>query len=86
MSKKKAGGKVRQHSQRHGKRLGLKISGGEKVSAGAVLIRQRGTLYKPGLGVGVGRDHTLFALREGVVNFKKWGARNFVQVKGNNGS
>lgn len=80
MAKKKAGGKVRQHAQRKGKRLGLKISGGEKVNAGMVLIRQRGTLYKPGEGVEVGRDHTLFALRGGVVNFKKRLGKSLVQV------
>ena len=80
MAKKKAGGKVRQHAQRPGKRLGLKISGGQKVSNGAVLVRQRGTLYKAGGGVGVGRDHTLFALRDGAVNFKRRFGRSVVQV------
>lgn len=80
MAKKKAGGKVRQHAQRPGKRLGLKISGGEKVSTGQVLVRQRGTLYKAGGGVGVGRDHTLFALRNGAVGFKSRLGRSVVQV------
>lgn len=70
MAKTKAGGKTRQQSPRPGKRLGVKIFGGQKVKAGNILIRQRGTKFHPGEGVGIGRDHTLFAIREGVVEFK----------------
>lgn len=71
MAHKKQGGKVSQQAQRAGRRLGLKVSGGEKVTAGGILVRQRGTRFHAGEGVGLGRDHTLFALRNGVVEFKK---------------
>lgn len=71
MSKVKASGKVAQQKQskRHGKRLGLKKFGGEKVIAGNIILRQRGEKYKPGKGVGIGRDHTIFAMADGVVKF-----------------
>lgn len=82
MAKKKQGGKVSQLAQRPGKRLGLKVSGGEKVTAGSVLIRQRGTVFHPGEGVGLGRDHTLYALRKGVVEFKKKKGESVVSVQG----
>ena len=72
MSHVKAGGaSASQHHQRHGKRLGLKKSGGQVVKAGHILVRQRGMTYKPGKNVGMGRDFTLFALTAGVVNFSK---------------
>jgi large subunit ribosomal protein L27 len=73
MAHKKAGGS---------KRLGVKKFGGEQVLAGNILVRQRGTLYKPGTNVGVGTDHTLFALITGKVKFQKKGAekRTFVSV------
>ena len=71
MAHKKAGGKTRQQSPRPGKRLGVKMYGGQKVAAGNIIIRQRGTKFHPGEGVGIGRDHTLFALKDGVVQFKK---------------
>jgi len=71
MAHTKSGGKTRQHSQRAGKRLGLKIFGGEKVKIGQIIIRQRGTKFHPGQGVGMGRDYTLFAIKEGTVQFKK---------------
>ncbi|MBI2590588.1 MAG: 50S ribosomal protein L27, partial [Candidatus Blackburnbacteria bacterium] len=70
MSKKKAGGKVRQQANVAGKRLGLKISGGEKVKAGNILIRQRGTAYHAGQNVRVGRDHTLYSTKHGQVRFR----------------
>lgn len=69
MSKTKQGGKTRQHKQRPGKRLGLKLFGGESVMTGQVIVRQRGTRILPGTSVGVGRDHTLFARENGVVSF-----------------
>jgi len=69
MAKKKQGGKTAQHKRPDGKRLGLKVGNGEKVSAGMILVRQRGTKYRAGLGVSVGRDHTLFAVKEGKVEF-----------------
>jgi large subunit ribosomal protein L27 len=70
MAKHKAGGKTRQHTTRPGKRLGLKVSGGQKIKTGAIILRQRGTRFHPGQGVGLGRDHTLFALKDGIVSFK----------------
>lgn len=83
MSKVKASGKVTQHAQgkRHGKRLGLKKSGGEKVVAGNIILRQRGAKYKTGKGVGMGKDHTIFALIDGVVEFGKRFGRTVVNVK-----
>lgn len=70
MAKTKAGGKTRQQQPRAGKRLGLKITDGQKVKPGMILIRQKGTKVQPGAGVGMGRDFTLFALRQGIVSFK----------------
>jgi large subunit ribosomal protein L27 len=70
MAKKKAGGaKARQKPRVKGKRLGLKVADGQVISAGQIIIRQRGTKIKPGSNVGMGRDHTLFALKRGVVKF-----------------
>ena len=71
MAHKKAGGSSRNGRDSAGKRLGVKKFGGEVVSPGNIIIRQRGTKYKPGLNVGLGRDHTIFALIEGRVEFKK---------------
>lgn len=81
MSKKKAGGKVRQQSQRAGKRLGLKISGGEKVINGMILVRQRGTKYHAGNGVETGRDHTLYAIKDGKVKFSTRNETSYVAVE-----
>ncbi|OGM33245.1 hypothetical protein A2803_00140 [Candidatus Woesebacteria bacterium RIFCSPHIGHO2_01_FULL_44_21] len=77
MSKHKAGGaKASQHVNPKGKRLGLKVANGEPVMTGAVLVRQRGTKLSAGSNVGVGRDHTLFALKTGVVEFgQKFGKK-----------
>lgn len=70
MSKHKAGGsKASQHVNPAGKRLGTKVSDGEVVTAGSILVRQRGTKFAAGTGVGVGRDHTLFALSSGRTKF-----------------
>lgn len=70
MAKKKQGGKVRQHRQRPGKRLGVKVSGGQKVHPGMILVRQRGTKFHAGDNVRVGRDHTLYTIAEGKVEFR----------------
>jgi len=70
MSSKKAGGSSKQYTTRPGKRLGLKIIGGQKIKTGQIIVRQRGTTFKAGAGVGVGKDFTLFALKDGVVEFK----------------
>lgn len=81
MAKTKAGGKVRQKTTRPGKRLGVKIFGGGKVDVGQIIVRQRGTKFHPGEGVGKGRDFTLFALKEGIVEFKKRQGKHLVLVK-----
>jgi large subunit ribosomal protein L27 len=82
MAHKKAGGSTKNGRESQSKRLGVKKFGGEQVLAGNILVRQRGTLYKAGTNVGVGTDHTLFALVTGKVKFAKKGAekRTFVSV------
>lgn len=82
MSHVKAGGKVAQHKQgnRKGKRLGLKKYAGEKVIVGNIILRQRGAKYKAGKGVGMGKDHTIFAMIEGVVQFGKRFGRTVASV------
>ena len=82
MAHKKAGGSTKNGRESQSKRLGVKKFGGEKVLAGNILVRQRGTPYRAGDNVGVGTDHTLFALKSGRVAFKKKGAekRTFVSV------
>jgi len=69
MAHKKGGGSTRLGRDSQAKRLGVKRYGGEKVRAGTIIVRQRGTRIKPGSNVGVGRDHTLFALIDGSVKF-----------------
>lgn len=69
MSKKKAAGKLRQQKRTAGKRLGLKVSDGQRVTTGSILVRQRGSTFHAGKGVDTGRDYTLFALTNGVVKF-----------------
>ena len=69
MAHKKAAGKLNQQKRARPKYLGVKVSQGQKVKTGSILVRQRGTKFKAGIGVKVGRDHTLFAVREGIVNF-----------------
>ena len=71
MAHKKGAGSSKNGREAHSKRLGVKIFGGQKVNAGNIIIRQRGTVHKAGENVGMGKDHTLFALKEGVVKFKK---------------
>ena len=72
MATKKGGGSSKNGRDSRGRRLGLKKFGGETVKAGNILVRQRGTTFHPGLYVGMGRDHTLFALRDGVVEFQTY--------------
>ncbi len=74
MAHKKAGGSSRNGRDSQSKRLGVKAYGGETINAGAIIVRQRGTRLHPGVNVGVGKDHTLFALVEGKVEFKTKGA------------
>ncbi len=76
MAHKKAGGSSRNGRDSHAKRLGVKRFGGEMVLAGNILIRQRGTQVHPGLNVKIGRDHTLFAIVDGRVEFTTKGPRN----------
>ena len=71
MAHKKAGGSSRNGRDTAGRRLGVKKYGGEAVVAGNIIIRQRGTKVKPGTGVGVGKDHTIFALVDGHVKFQR---------------
>jgi len=71
MAHKKGEGKVKNGRESESKRLGIKVYGGQKVVAGNIIVRQRGTKHHPGKNVGIGRDHTLFALINGVVVFKK---------------
>ena len=73
MAHKKAGGSSRNGRDSESKRLGVKRYGGQAVSAGEILVRQRGTKFHPGQNVGIGKDHTLFALTEGKVHFRNNG-------------
>jgi large subunit ribosomal protein L27 len=75
MAHKKAGGSTRNGRDSESKRLGVKRYGGETVLAGNILVRQRGTHFHPGTNVGCGRDHTLYAKSDGVVQFVQRGAR-----------
>jgi ribosomal protein L27 len=81
MAHKKAGGSSRNGRDSEGRRLGVKKSGGQHVIPGNIIIRQRGTKYYPGENVGIGKDHTLFALTEGRVEFaRKKDKKLFVNV------
>jgi large subunit ribosomal protein L27 len=82
MAHKKAGGSTKNGRESQSKRLGVKKFGGERVMAGNILVRQRGTPFRAGDNVGVGTDHTLFALKTGRVQFRRRGAdgRTFVSV------
>ncbi|MBE6225059.1 MAG: 50S ribosomal protein L27 [Bacteroidales bacterium] len=71
MAHKKGVGSSKNGRESQSKRLGLKIFGGENCKAGNIIVRQRGTVHNPGLNVGMGKDHTLYALIDGVVVFKK---------------
>jgi large subunit ribosomal protein L27 len=71
MAHKKGEGKVKNGRESESKRLGIKVFGGQKVIAGNIIVRQRGTKHHPGKNVGIGKDHTLFALANGIVVFKK---------------
>lgn len=80
MAKTKTSGKTTQQPPRPGKRLGLKVGAGQKVKAGNILIRQRGTKFHPGEGVGMGNDFTLFALKEGTVKFSQKYGKKYINV------
>jgi len=76
MAHKKAGGSSRNGRDSESKRLGLKAFGGELVNAGSILVRQRGTVFHPGMNVGIGKDHTLFATATGKVKYSKHGPKS----------
>ena len=76
MAQKKGGGSTRNGRDSKPKMLGVKIYGGQVISAGAIIVRQRGTKFHPGTNVGIGKDHTLFALVDGHVSFATKGALN----------
>ncbi|MDE2090997.1 MAG: 50S ribosomal protein L27 [Gammaproteobacteria bacterium] len=82
MAHKKAGGSTRNGRDSESKRLGVKLYGGQQVTAGNIIIRQRGTQYHAGVNVGMGRDHTLFAKADGKIKFALKGRpqRRFVSV------
>ncbi|MDN3579787.1 50S ribosomal protein L27 [Mucilaginibacter flavus] len=81
MAHKKGAGSSRNGRESHSKRLGIKIFGGQPAIAGNIIVRQRGTQHNPGVNVGIGKDHTLFALAEGIVVFrKKADNRSYVSV------
>ena len=81
MAHKKGAGSSKNGRESHSKRLGVKIFGGLAITAGNIIVRQRGTVHKAGENVGMGKDHTLFALKSGVVKFKKKaGNKSFVSV------
>lgn len=81
MAHKKGMGSSRNGRESHSKRLGVKVYGGQFAKAGNIIIRQRGTQYHPSVNVGMGKDHTLFAMADGIVTFKKgFKDRNYVSV------
>ncbi len=83
MAHKKSGGSAKNGRDSISKRLGVKKYGGERINAGGIIVRQRGTKFKPGKNVGIGRDDTLFALTDGFVRFVDRHNRKFVEVEPN---
>jgi large subunit ribosomal protein L27 len=82
MAHKKGLGSSRNGRDSNPKMLGVKIFDGQTVKAGMILVRQRGTRFRPGEGASLGRDDTIFAVRDGVVSFRRSGERRFVTVNG----
>lgn len=81
MAHTKAGGSTRQQGNRRGKRLGVKVFGGQKVQVGSIIVRQRGSRFHAGVGVKTGKDFTLYAVRDGLVAFVQKLGKQFVLVK-----
>ncbi|HAP75400.1 MAG TPA: 50S ribosomal protein L27 [Acidimicrobiaceae bacterium] len=81
MSKTKGGGSTRNGRDSNAQRLGVKAFGGQKVTAGSILMRQRGTQFHPGKNVGIGGDDTLFALTDGSVKFGQRGGRRVIDIE-----
>ncbi|MBU2051744.1 MAG: 50S ribosomal protein L27 [Patescibacteria group bacterium] len=80
MAHKKTAGSTTQHPNRHGKRLGVKLYGGQTVKTGMIIVRQHGTKWHPGENVGLGRDFTLFSLKDGLVKFSQRRGKQLVSV------
>lgn len=81
MAHKKGEGSVKNGRDSHSKRLGVKIFGGQPAISGNIIVRQRGTQYHPGQNVGLGKDFTIFALTDGVVEFRKTRTKTFISVQ-----
>lgn len=81
MAHTKAGGATRQKGNRHGKRLGIKIFGGQKVISGNIIVRQKGNIFNAGEGVETGKDFTLFAVKEGIVKFIRRRGRQEITIQ-----
>jgi large subunit ribosomal protein L27 len=80
MSKKKGASSSRNGRDSNAQRLGVKVFSGTEVHAGTIIVRQRGTRFRPGPGAGIGRDDTIFAKRDGTVSFRSSGERRFISV------
>lgn len=80
MAHKKGEGSVRNGRDSHSKRLGVKIFGGQPAISGNIIVRQRGTVYHPGSNVGIGKDYTIFALTDGIVEFRKTRSKTLISV------
>jgi large subunit ribosomal protein L27 len=80
MAHKKGQGSTRNGRDSNAQRLGIKAYGGQKVRAGSIIVRQRGTQFHPGRNVGIGRDHTLFALADGIVTFEVGGKKVSIEA------
>lgn len=80
MAHKKGGGATSKNRDSAGKRLGVKVFGGQTAKAGSIIMRQRGTKFYPGNGSMLGRDHTIFAIKEGIVKFRQKLGRKFVDI------
>ncbi len=81
MAHKKGEGSVKNGRDSHSKRLGVKIFGGQPAINGNIIVRQRGTVYHPGEGVGLGKDFTIYALRDGLVQFRKTRTKTLISVQ-----
>ncbi len=80
MAHKKSGGSAKNGRDSKSKRLGIKRFSGQRIKAGSIIVRQRGTKFKPGKNVGLGSDYTIFALKDGVVSFRHSAGRVFVDI------
>ncbi len=81
MAHKKGEGSVKNNRDSQSKRLGVKIYGGQPAISGNIIVRQRGTVYHPGTNVGIGRDFTIFATKDGIVEFRKTRTKTLISVK-----